>query len=41
LRVDGREVDAATPLAAAGDAGGVWLESAAGASLLLLPRRFL
>ena len=28
-------------LAAAGDAGGVWLESAAGASLLLLPRGFL
>jgi hypothetical protein len=41
LRVDGRQVDGAAPIVGAGDAGGVWLESDTGASLVLLPQRFL
>jgi hypothetical protein len=41
LRVDGREIEGTAPLVGAGDAGGVWLASATGASLLLLPQGFL
>ena len=41
LHVDGREVEGAAPLVGAGDAGGVRLASATGASLLLFPQGFL